>query len=163
MGIKAKNMPYFLYIVGFQYKYMYNIVVKRNNENDSYTRKEGLVYKNQYHVIFCPKYRRPVLTPPVDARLKELLYEKAKELGVDILALEVMPDHVHMFISFDPRIMPHYVIKHMKGYSSHILREEFPDLKSRLPTLWTRSYFLCSVGHISEETVRRYIADQKYH
>ena len=163
MGMKAKNMPYFLCIIGFKYKYMYNIVVKRNNENDSYTRKEGLVYKNQYHVIFCPKYRRPVLTPPVDARLKELLYEKAKELGVDILALEVMPDHVHMFISFDPRIMPHYVIKHMKGYSSHILREEFPDLKSRLPTLWTRSYFLCSVGHISEETVRRYIADQKYH
>ena len=137
--------------------------MKRTKDEDTYIRKDGLVYKNQFHIIFCPKYRKPVLTPPIDARLKELLYEKAEDLGVDILALEVMPDHVHMFLSMDPRILPHYVIKHMKGYSSHVLREEFPRLKTCLPCLWTRNYFLCTVGHINEATVRKYIEDQKSH
>lgn len=131
--------------------------------NDTYIRKQGLVYKNQYHVIFCPKYRRSVLVPPVDARLREILYAEAEKLDVQILALEVMPDHVHMFIQFDPRIMPHKVIKKMKGVSSHILREEYPELKSKLPSLWTRSYFMCTVGHVNEDTIKKYIEDQKNH
>lgn len=82
-------------------------------------------------------------------------------MDVEILALEVMPDHVHMFISFDPRLMPHKVIKQFKGVSSHILREEFPELKRKLPSLWTRSYFMCTVGHVNEDTIRKYIEDQK--
>ena len=72
-----------------------------------------------------------------------------------------MPDHVHLFISFDPRLMLHKIIKILKGASARILREEFPSLKSRLPSMWTRSYFSCSVGHIGEAAVRRYIEEQK--
>lgn len=126
-----------------------------------YIHKQGLVYKNQFHVVFCPKYRRPVLVDCVDVRLKEILLEKAAELDVKILSMEIMPDHVHLFISFDPRLMLHKIIKILKGSSSRILREEFPSLKSRLPSLWTRSYFSCSVGHIGEAAVRRYIEEQK--
>ncbi|HJD07064.1 MAG TPA: IS200/IS605 family transposase [Candidatus Sutterella merdavium] len=126
-----------------------------------YIHKQGLVYKNQFHVVFCPKYRRPVLVDGVDVRLKEILLEKAAELDVKILSMEIMPDHVHLFISFDPRLMLHKIIKILKGSSSRILREEFPSLKSRLPSLWTRSYFSCSVGHIGEAAVRRYIEEQK--
>lgn len=127
----------------------------------TYCHKKGLIYKNQYHIIFCPKYRRKVLVDGVDVRLKELLYEMASERDVDIKALEVMPDHVHLFIEFDPRMSVHDVIKQFKGRTSHILREEFPSLKSRLPSLWTRSYFCCTVGHISEETVKKYVESQK--
>ena len=126
-----------------------------------YIHKQGLVYKNQFHVVFCPKYRRPVLVDGVDVRLKEILLEKAAELDVKILSMEIMPDHVHLFISFDPRLMLHKIIKILKGSSSRILREEFPSLKSRLPSLWTRSYFSCSVGHIGEAAVRRYIEELK--
>ena len=126
-----------------------------------YTRKKGIVYKNQFHVIFCPKYRRKVLVDGIDVRLKEILYEEAEKLDVTIKSLEVMPDHVHMFIEFDPRLILHKVIKQLKGASSHRLREEFPSLKSKLPSLWTRSYFSCTVGHISEATIMRYVEEQK--
>lgn len=126
-----------------------------------YTHKKGIVFKNQFHVIFCPKYRRPVLVDGVDTRLKEILIETAKSMGVEILSMEVMPDHVHLFISFDPRLMLHKVVKQFKGKSSNILRKEFPWLRSRIPTLWTRAYFSCSVGHISESTVNKYIEAQK--
>ena len=130
-------------------------------ENDGYVHKKGLVYKNQYHIIFCPKYRRKVLINGIDERLKEILYDIAEEINVEIMTLEVMPDHVHMFIEFDPRINLHNVVKRLKGRSSHILREEYPSLKKKLPSLWTRSYFSCTIGHISEETIKQYVESQK--
>lgn len=128
---------------------------------NNYTHKKGIVYKNQYHVIFCPKYRRRVLVDGVDDRLKELVSEVACEMGVDVKAMEVMPDHVHLFLDVDPRWPLHKVVKAIKGRSSRILRDEFPWLKSRIPSLWTRSYFCCTVGHISEDTIAKYIKDQK--
>ena len=128
---------------------------------NEYTHKNGIVYKNQFHIIFATKYRKPVLTDNVEKRLKEIFYEEAIRMDVEIKALEIMPDHVHMFIEFDPRLMLHKVIKQFKGKSSHILREEFPFLKSSMPSLWTRSYFSCSVGHISEDTITKYIENQK--
>ena len=128
---------------------------------DGYNHKEGLVYKNQYHIIFCPKYRRKVLVKGVDVRLKEILQQVAKENGINIMSLEVMPDHVHMFIEMDPRQPLHLTIKRFKGCSSRILREEFPWLKTKIPALWTRSYFSCTVGHINEETIKKYIELQK--
>ncbi|PSL43231.1 putative transposase [Salsuginibacillus halophilus] len=126
-----------------------------------YTHKKGIVYKHQFHVIFCPKYRRKVLVDDVANDLTEIFYQIAEEKEITIKSLEIMPDHVHMFIEFDPRRMLHKVIKDFKGISSRILREKHPQLKSRLPNLWTRSYFSCTVGHISEETVREYIKNQK--
>ena len=130
-------------------------------KSDGYIHKEGLVYKNQFHVIFCPKYRRKVLVDGIDERLKEILPEEAAKLQAEILSLEVMPDHVHLFLTCDPRLLLHRIIKQLKGASARRLRMEFPELKSRLPCLWTRSYFCCTVGHISEATFRRYIEMQK--
>lgn len=119
------------------------------------------VFNIGYHVIWCPKYRRKVLTSGVDERLKELLLEKAKSIDVEIVKMEVMPDHVHLFIKTPPTLAVHFVVNQFKGYTSRLLRNEMPWLKSRLPTLWSRSYYCESVGHISEKTIKRYIEDQK--
>ncbi len=97
----------------------------------------------------------------IDIRLKELLNEKAIELGVVIENMEVMPDHVHLFVKCEPSDAPQFLVGQFKGYSSRILREEFPELKSKLPTLWTRSYFAESVGPISEANIKKYIEEQK--
>jgi len=128
---------------------------------DKYIHKNGIVYLNQYHIIFCPKYRRKVLIGEVETDLKIIFEEVAKEKNIEIKALEIMPDHVHLFISFDPRQPLHELIKLFKGRSSRILRDKHPHLKSRIPSLWTRSYFCCTIGHISEETIAKYIEDQK--
>lgn|SRR5690606_9260730 len=119
------------------------------------------VYNLGYHIIFCPKYRRKVLTGQVKKRLDELLKAKADELGIEIREASVMPDHVHLFVTAPPTLAPHFIVNQLKGYTSRILRNEFPSLTSRLPSLWTRSYYVESVGHISEETIRKYIEDQK--
>ena len=129
--------------------------------SERWTRSNKSVYNLGYHIIWCPKYRRNVLVNGIDVRLKELLNYKAQELKIDIKEMEVMPDHIHIFIKADPVLSPHYIIQQFKGYTSRILRQEFPVLKRKLPTLWTRSYYIESVGHISESVVRKYIEDQK--
>jgi len=119
------------------------------------------VFNLGYHLIWCPKYRRAVLQDEIETRLRALLMEKAAEIEVSIEQLEIMLDHMHLFVKTDPSAAPHWVVQQLKGYTSRHLRREFPELRSKLPTLWTRSYYCESVGHISEKTVRRYIADQK--
>ena len=126
-----------------------------------WTTSNKAVYNLGYHIIWCPKYRRKVLTSDVAKRLRELLYEKATSIDVEIETLEIMPDHVHLLVKASPVDSPHFIVQQLKGYTSRILRAEFSHLRSRLPTLWTRSYYIESVGHISEDTVRRYIEDQK--
>lgn len=126
-----------------------------------YTSSSHSVFNLGYHIVFCSKYRRKVLVDGIDERLKELLLEKTRELEVEIEQMEILPDHVHIFIKSKPTYAVHFVVNQLKGYSSAVLRKEFPTLRSRLPTLWTRSYFVESVGHISEETVKRYIENQK--
>jgi putative transposase len=126
-----------------------------------WTTSRTAVFNVAYHLIWCPKYRRPVLVNGIDVRLKELLIKKAKEMKMSIEKLEVMPDHVHIFIKCQPVDNPQWIVKNLKGYSSRFLRKEFPTLKSRLPCLWTRSYYCESVGHISEATVKKYIESQK--
>jgi len=112
-------------------------------------------------VIWCPKYRRPVLVGGVDKRLKEIIKEVAKEKSVDLIELEIMPDHVHLLIEVDPQYGIHRVIKMMKGRSSRYLRNEFPGLRSRLPTLWTNSYFVSTVGGAPLAIIKQYIENQK--
>lgn len=129
--------------------------------NERWTTSNKAVYNIGYHLIWCPKYRRKVLVDTVAERLKELLCEKAVSIGAHIESMEVLPDHVHLIVKAPPTLPPHYIVQQLKGYSSHELRKEFPKLKSRLPTLWTRSYYCESVGHISQATIRRYIEDQK--
>lgn len=126
-----------------------------------YSNSSHSVFNVGYHIVFCPKYRRKVLVNGVDERLKQLFQEKADEIRVVIERMEVMPDHVHLFIKSKPTYAIHFVVNQLKGYSSLMLRKEFPWLRSRVPTLWTRSYFVETIGHISEETVKRYIEEQK--
>ena len=119
------------------------------------------IFNIGYHFIWCSKYRRPVLVGKIEQRLKSLLHAKAKLISVEIISLEVMPEHIHAFIKSSPVDSPHWIVQQLKGYTSRILREEFSSLRSRIPSLWTRSYYCESVGHISESTVRRYIEDQR--
>jgi len=127
----------------------------------AYRQNAGAVFSLKYHVVWCPKYRRAVLVGAVAKRLEALLHEKTAHEGILIHALEIMPDHVHLFVESDPTWAPAAIVGRLKGYTSHILREEFPHLRSRLPTLWSRSYYAGSVGHVSEATVRAYIESQK--
>jgi putative transposase len=119
------------------------------------------VYNLGYHLIWCPKYRRKVLNEKIAKRLKQLLIMKSKEIDTEIVTMEILEDHVHLFVKSKPIASPHWIVQQLKGFSSHQLRKEFPELVSKLPTLWTRSYFCESVGHISENTVKKYIEEQK--
>jgi putative transposase len=129
--------------------------------DNRYKKSAGCVYNVKYHLVWCPKYRRQVLTDKIANRLKELLNIKAKELGIEIQIMEIMPDHVHVFVTGQPTDPIQYIVNQFKGYSSRILRLEFRELRSKLPTLWSRSYYVGTVGHVNEETVRRYIEAQK--
>ena len=131
-----------------------------NGEEARLARNAGAVFSLKYHLVFCPKYRRPVLISPIDIRLKELVREIADNREMTVHALEVMPDHVHTFIESDPRWAPAEIAARFKAVTSRVLRDEFPMLRTRLPTLWSRSYFIASVGAVSEATIRRYIAAQ---
>lgn len=112
-------------------------------------------------MVWCPKYRRKVLTGEVVDELRLLLYQKAQELDVKIESLEIMPDHIHLFIESDPTEAPQRLANQFKGYTSHMLRLKFPQLKSRLPSMWSRSYYVGSIGHVSEEAIKQYIETQK--
>lgn len=129
--------------------------------HDRYSGNVGAVYSLQYHIVFCPKYRRKVLVGDVEAALKSLLLQKTQELGLEIKAMEVMPDHVHLFVSADPTDAPQRIVAQLKGFTSRMLREQFPSLQTRLPTLWSRSYFIASTGEVSAATIQRYIEMQK--
>ena len=126
-----------------------------------YAKNAGAVFSLKLHIVWCPKYRRKVLTDAIAQRLEHLLKSKTDELELKIHALEIMPDHVNLFIEHDPTRCVAEIVNRLKGYTSRILRKEFRELKSRLPTLWSRSYYAGSVGHVSEKTVMKYIADQK--
>lgn len=128
---------------------------------ERWTYSNTTVYNIGYHIIWCPKYRRKVLQSPVSDRLEVLLREKADELGVVIETMEIMPDHLHLFVKAKPTACPHWIVQQLKGYTSRILRQEYESLRTRLPSLWTRSYYVESCGHISEDVVKRYIEDQK--
>ena len=121
----------------------------------------NVVYSCKYHVVWCPKYRRKVLTNGVDIRLKELLLSYAANLNVDILEMEIMPDHVHLLLEVDPQFGIHKTVKTIKGKTSRILRQEFPQLKTKLPTLWTNSYFVSTVGGAPLAAIKQYIENQK--
>ncbi|GLC28223.1 IS200/IS605 family transposase [Roseisolibacter agri] len=118
------------------------------------------VFLLNYHFVFCPKRRRRVLVGPVEARLKVVLQAAAAEHRWEVIALEVMPDHVHLFLGATPDVPPTQIMHALKGRSSRLLRAEFPALR-RLPSLWTRSYFVSTAGNVSAATVERYIAEQK--
>ena len=112
-------------------------------------------------MVWCPKYRRKVLVGDIEQRLKELIYEVAAEINVDIIEMEIMPDHVHLLMEVDTQFGIHRAVITIKGKTSRVLRSEFASLRSRLPSLWTNSYFLSTVGGASLSVIRQYIENQK--
>ena len=128
----------------------------------SYKCNNNITYSCKYHVIWCSKYRRKVLVEEVGQRLKELIVGVASELRVDIIEMEIMPDHVHLLLEVDPQFGIHRAVKNIKGKTSKILRAEFISLRTRLPSLWTNSYFVATVGGAPLEVIKQYIESQKY-
>lgn len=126
-----------------------------------YKSNNNVVYSCKYHVLWCPKYRRPVLQGPLAKRLREVIEEVVAERQAEILQLEIMPDHVHLLVEVDPQFGIHRLMKLLKGRSSRILRAEFPSIRSRLPSLWTNSYFISTVGGAPLAVVKQYIENQK--
>ena len=125
-----------------------------------YKNNNNVTYSCKYHVVWCPKYRRKVLNGAIADRLLELIKQAAESRNIEIIEYEVMPDHVHLLIEVDPQYGIHKAIKNIKGYTSRMLRLEFPELKRRLPTLWTNSYFVCTVGGAPLEVIKKYIQNQ---
>lgn len=116
----------------------------------------------KFHLVWCPKYRLKVLVGDVEKRLIELLEQRAKELNIVIETKEIMPDHVHLFLCCNRTdLSPNKIAAQLKGFTSRRLREEFKHLTTRMPALWSRSYYIGTVGHISESTVKKYIEQQK--
>ena len=126
-----------------------------------YKSNRNIVHSCKYQVVFCPKYRRKVLVDGVDVRFKEIAQTVADELHFEILEMEVMPDHVYMLLEVDPQFSIHKAVKRIKGRTSHDLRLEFSWLKSRIPTLWTNSYFVSTVGGAPLSVAKQYIENQK--
>jgi len=131
------------------------------NSGVEYKGNRNVVYSCKYHVVWCPKFRRPVLVNGIDMRLKEILWDVVTDTGSELIELEVMPDHVHVLVEVDPQFGIHKFIKLAKGRSSRFLRQEFPRLKSRLPTLWTNSYFVSTVGGAPLSVIKQYVENQK--
>lgn len=113
-----------------------------------------------YHFVWIPKRRKKVLVGAIERDLRRLLEEKAAELDCQIVALEIMPDNVHLFINSPPTLAPDQLMFRFKGSCSHALRRRYPELL-KLPSLWTRSYFCSTAGNVSSATIERYIAEQK--
>ena len=128
---------------------------------NKYRTTETTVYCCRYHIIFCPKYRRKVLREPIAERFKQIVMSMQEEQNFYVLGMEVMPDHVHLLLDIDPTIGVNIVVARIKGKTAHILNREYPELTRKLPTLWTRSKFIATVGSVSLEVVKKYIEEQK--
>lgn len=123
--------------------------------------KKEEVYFCRYQIVWCAKYRRKVLTGPIEARLKELIEEACAELQAGIIKLEVKPEHVNLILEISPRHGLHKAIKHIKAHTSRNLRQEFKELRTKLPTLWSNSYLTATLGGELTGEVERYIQSQK--
>ena len=135
--------------------------LKIANKKRKYRMTGKTIYSCQYHVIWCTKYRRKVLDTQIQGRLKQLIREKQDEYDYQIREVETQPDHVHLLIEVPTMYSMDKIVGKIKGYTAKVLRAEYPSLKSRLPSLWTRSKFISSVGSVSLEVVKKYIEDQK--
>jgi putative transposase len=128
----------------------------------AYKSNRNVYYLCKYHVVWCPKYRREVLIEGRAERLKQIISEVCQEHQAEIMQLEVMPDHVHLLVECDPQFGIHRLVRLLKGRSSRFLRQEFPVFKRKLPTLWTNSYFVSTVGGAPLSVMKQYIENQKH-
>lgn len=128
----------------------------------AYKSNRNVYYSCKYHLVWCPKYRRKLLVEDVAERLKQIIVEVCREHQADVLSLEIMLDHVHLLVKCDPQFGIHRLVRLIKGRSSRLLRQEFPLLKRKLPTLWTNSYFVSTVGGAPLERMKQSIENQKH-
>ncbi len=126
-----------------------------------YQRDEHRVHLIVYHIIWCPRRRKSILVGTIKERCQQLIEEKCKEQGWLILSLAIQPDHIHVFVRIWPANSAAVVVKQLKGVTSFYLRKEFREVTSKLPSLWTRSYFASTAGNVSKETIQSYIDAQK--
>lgn len=131
------------------------------NPTKSYEKSRNTVYSCQYHVIFATKYRRPILTGEVEAPLKDCFEKVSEKYGFKIIEMEIMPDHVHLLMSVNPEFGINTAVSRIKGASARFIGENFPNVKSRVPCIWTSSKFISTVGAVSLDVVKKYIEDQK--
>ena len=131
------------------------------NYNKEYEVKNHITYSCQYHVVFCPKYGRNVLVGSIKEKLEELILEKQDEYKYRVLAQDIMPDSVHLYIDIYPPIGVFTTVNKIKGYTSRMLRELFPELKKRLPTMWNINKLISSAGDVSLIEIRDFIENQK--
>lgn len=144
---------YMIYIYTFLW---YNIIMK-----NIYKHTNTTVSLINYHFVFCPRYRRKIfMIPDVEQRFKELVKIKCKELDIEIIAIECDEDHTHIFLNCPPILSPSDIVQQIKGYTSRILRKEFLEL-SKMPSLWTRSFFISTAGNVSSSTIKMYVESQK--
>ncbi len=118
-------------------------------------------YQIAYHFVWIPKYRKSILKGEIKEFLEELFKEIAQEYGFEILAMEVMPDHIHIFVSAPPKYSPSTIVKIFKGISAKKLFQKFPELRKEYwkNHLWAPSYYVGTAGQVSAETIRRYIEE----
>ncbi len=128
----------------------------------AYKSNRNVYYCCKYHVVWCPKYRRKVLVEQVAERLAQIIREVCQEHEAEVLSLDIQPDHVHLLVECDPQLGIHRLVRYIKGRSSHFLRQEFPVLKRKLPTLWTNSYFVSTLGAAPLAVIKQYIENQKH-
>jgi putative transposase len=127
-----------------------------------YSHNKNVTYSSKYHVVWCCKYRKQVLYPAVQARLKTIVKEVCRERMATLMSMEVMLDHIHLLVEVDPQYGIHRLVKQIKGRSSRFLRREFKHLTTRLPSLWTNSYFTSTVGGAPLSVIKKYIEEQKF-
>ena len=126
-----------------------------------YKTNKNVVYSCKYHVVWCPKYRRKVLTGAIADRLRALIRQRCSEINAEIMKMEIMPDHVYLLVEVDPQFGINQAIRSIKGYTSRILRKEFKELTTRLPALWTNSYFVSTVSGAPLAVIKQYVESQK--
>lgn len=126
-----------------------------------YKQNNNIVYNCKYLVVWCSKYRRKILINNIQVRLKELVEEQCIKYNSELIEIEIMPDHVHLLVEIDPQFGIHKLIKRIKGYSSFVLRKEFKELTTKIPTLWTNSYLVSTVGYVPLNIIKEYIENQK--
>ena len=132
----------------------------KSNANRHYESTRHAKFRLAYHFIWCPKYRRSILDRPeiVDVTRK-VIEARIAELGCTLIALEIMPDHIHLSLSAPPRLSPAELAGKIKGGSGSTLASRFPELKKK-GSIWSRSYFCATTGSVSSEVIRQYIESQ---
>ncbi|HEX8882144.1 MAG TPA: IS200/IS605 family transposase [Candidatus Acidoferrum sp.] len=126
-----------------------------------YKSNNSVVYSSKYHCVWCPKYRRKVLEGKIANRCEQVIRKAAAKYRAEIIAVEIMPDHVHLLVEIDPQFGIHRLIKNIKGVPSHVLRKEFASLRTRLPSLWTNAYLFSTVGGAPIAVIKQYVENQK--